>query len=110
MLGFDFLKLDGDTRIEERQDMGENFNSDESIFAFLLTTRCGGQGLNLIGADTVIIHDSDFNLQVDRQAVDRAHRIGQQKPVKVIKLVTDGTVDLDVTKISSVRQSSRGAS
>jgi len=109
VLGFSFLKMDGDTAVSERQEMVEEFNSSKSIFAFLLTTRCGGQGLNLVGADTVIIHDSDFNPQVDRQAVDRAHRIGQQKPVKVIKLVTDGTVDLDVTKISQRKAELEGS-
>ena len=109
MLGFSYLKMDGDTAVPERQEMVQEFNSSKSIFAFLLTTRCGGQGLNLIGADTVIIHDSDFNPQVDRQAVDRAHRIGQQKPVKVIKLVADGTVDLEVTKISQRKAELEGS-
>jgi len=109
MLQFSFLKMDGGTPVTERQDLVEEFNKDESIFAFLLTTRCGGQGLNLVGADTVIIHDSDFNPQVDRQAVDRAHRIGQQRPVTVIKLVSDGTVDFEVTKISQRKAELEGS-
>lgn len=109
MLQYSFLKMDGGTAVAERQEMVEEFNKDESIFAFLLTTRCGGQGLNLVGADTVIIHDSDFNPQVDRQAVDRAHRIGQQRPVTVIKLVSDGTVDLEVTKISQRKAQLEGS-
>lgn len=50
------------------------FNGSEEVFAFLLSTRAGGQGLNLTGADTVILHDSDFNPQTDRQAEDRCHR------------------------------------
>ena len=65
----------------------DTFNNDPSIFACLLSTRAGGQGLNLIGADTVIIHDMDFNPQIDRQAEDRCHRIGQRKPVTVYRYV-----------------------
>jgi hypothetical protein len=63
----------------------DTFNNDRSIVACLLSTRAGGQGLNLIGADTVIIHDMDFNPQMDRQAEDRCHRIGQQKPVTIYR-------------------------
>lgn len=65
----------------------DTFNNDTSISACLLSTRAGGQGLNLIGADTVIIHDMDFNPQIDRQAEDRCHRIGQTKPVTIYRLV-----------------------
>jgi len=70
------------------------------IFCFLLSTRAGGQGLNLTGADTVIIHDCDFNPQIDRQAVDRCHRLGQSRPVTVHRLVTAGTVDERIVQIA----------
>lgn len=60
----------------------------KGIFAFLLSTRAGGQGLNLTGADTVILHDVDFNPQIDRQAEDRCHRLGQTKSVHVYRLVS----------------------
>lgn len=73
------------TQVTERQTIVDTFNKDTSIFACLLSTRAGGQGLNLIGADTVIIHDMDFNPQIDRQAEDRCHRIGQTKPVTVYR-------------------------
>jgi len=63
-------------------------NPAKGIFAFLLSTRAGGQGLNLTGADTVILHDVDFNPQIDRQAEDRCHRLGQTKPVHVYRLVS----------------------
>ncbi|KAM1079742.1 hypothetical protein EV1_014349 [Malus domestica] len=63
--------------------MVDTFNNDTSIFACLLSTRVGGQGLNLVRADTVVIHDMDFNLQIDRQAEDHCHRIGQVKPVTI---------------------------
>ncbi|KAL8265724.1 hypothetical protein R6Q59_003068 [Mikania micrantha] len=64
------------------------------------STRAGGQGLNLTGADTVIIHDMDFNPQIDRQAEDRCHRIGQSKPVTIYRLVTKDTVDENVYEIA----------
>ena len=66
----------------------------------MLTTRAGGVGLNLTGADTVILHDSDFNPNVDRQAEDRSHRIGQTKPVHVIKLIAKDSVDEKIFQIS----------
>lgn len=73
--------------MSERQTIVDTYNTDSSIFACLLSTRAGGQGLNLIGADTVIIHDMDFNPQVDRQAEDRCHRIGQKKAVTVYRSI-----------------------
>jgi len=69
--------LDGSVRAEERFLAVQNFNDDEATFAFLLSTKAGGQGLNLTAADTVIFVDSDFNPQNDLQAAARAHRIGQ---------------------------------
>lgn len=84
----------------ERQNIVDTFNNDNSIFACLLSTRAGGQGLNLTGADTVVIHDMDFNPQIDRQAEDRCHRIGQTKPVTVYRLVTQGTVDENIYEIA----------
>ena len=62
------------------------------VFAFLLSTRAGGQGLNLTRADTVILHDVDFNPQIDRQAEDRCHRLGQQRTVVVHRLVSQYAV------------------
>lgn len=70
------------------------FNNRDSEFrVFLLSTRAGGQGLNLQVADTVIIFDSDFNPQMDEQAKDRAHRIGQKSEVKVYRLITRSIVE-----------------
>ncbi|KAL1131076.1 hypothetical protein AAG570_012313 [Ranatra chinensis] len=88
-----YLRLDGSTRSLDRQDLIDNYNEDLSIFVFLLTTRAGGIGINLTTADTVIIHDVDFNPYNDKQAEDRCHRLGQTRPVRVIRLVTEGTVE-----------------
>jgi SNF2 family DNA or RNA helicase len=65
---------------------------NSSKFVFLLSTRAGGLGINLTSADTVIIYDSDWNPQMDLQAMDRAHRIGQKNPVNVYRLITENTV------------------
>lgn len=79
--------MDGSVRAEERFVAVQNFNEDETTFAFLLSTKAGGQGLNLTAADTVIFVDSDFNPQNDLQAAARAHRIGQLRYInmKVIR-------------------------
>jgi SWI/SNF-related matrix-associated actin-dependent regulator 1 of chromatin subfamily A len=99
--GFPFVRLDGATATEERQKICDAYNEkDSSAFAFLLSTRAGGQGLNLTSADTVIIHDCDFNPQIDRQAEDRCHRLGQSKPVTVIRLVAKDTVDERIVAVA----------
>ncbi|GJN26719.1 hypothetical protein PR202_gb14674 [Eleusine coracana subsp. coracana] len=100
VIGVTYRRLDGGTPVIERQTIVDTFNNDRSIFACLLSTRAGGQGLNLIGADTVIIHDMDFNPQMDRQAEDRCHRIGQQKPVTIYRLVTKESVDENIYEIA----------
>ncbi|KAG5236737.1 protein CHROMATIN REMODELING [Salix suchowensis] len=100
VLGVTYRRLDGSTQVTDRQAIVDAFNNDTSINACLLSTRAGGQGLNLTGADTVIIHDLDFNPQIDRQAEDRCHRIGQTKPVTIYRLVTKGTVDENVYEIA----------
>jgi len=91
---FKFCRLDGTTDIYEREKMIAKFNKPNSkYFIFLLSTRAGGLGINLACADTVIIYDSDWNPQMDLQAMDRAHRIGQTKQVNVYRLVTKDTLE-----------------
>lgn len=90
----DYCRLDGSTKGEDRDDMMEEFNKPGSTkFCFLLSTRAGGLGINLATADIVILYDSDWNPQVDLQAMDRAHRIGQTKTVRVFRFISDGTVE-----------------
>lgn len=91
--GYTYIRLDGSSRISERRDMVADFQTRADIFAFLLSTRAGGLGINLTAADTVIFYDSDWNPTVDQQAMDRAHRLGQTKQVTVYRLVCEGTVD-----------------
>ncbi|KAE8452198.1 hypothetical protein EG329_001665 [Mollisiaceae sp. DMI_Dod_QoI] len=88
-----FIRIDGSTNIDERQPLIDTFRDNQDITAFLLTTKAGGTGINLMYANKVIIFDSSFNPQDDKQAENRAHRVGQQKDVEVVRLVTRGTVE-----------------
>ncbi|KAM7127436.1 chromodomain-helicase-DNA-binding protein 1-like [Ciconia maguari] len=90
--GYSYERLDGSVRGEERHLAIKNFGQ-QPIFIFLLSTRAGGVGMNLTAADTVIFTDSDFNPQNDLQAIARAHRIGQHKPVKIIRLIGRDTIE-----------------
>ncbi|KAK9836737.1 hypothetical protein WJX74_007100 [Apatococcus lobatus] len=100
-LGLSFLRLDGSTVVAERLQLCDMYNSPANgIFAMLLSTRAGGQGLNLTGADTVIMHDLDFNPQIDKQAADRCHRLGQTRLVTIHKLVVKDTVDQGIHSLA----------
>ncbi|XP_040576365.1 chromatin-remodeling ATPase INO80 isoform X2 [Lepeophtheirus salmonis] len=90
---YTFMRLDGSSKIHERRDMVADFQERSDIFAFLLSTRAGGLGINLTAADTVIFYDSDWNPTVDQQAMDRAHRLGQTKQVTVYRLICKGTIE-----------------
>lgn len=89
---YKYLRLDGNTSIASRQPMIEQFNTNSDIFMFLLTTRVGGLGVNLTGANRVLIYDPDWNPSTDVQARERAWRIGQKKDVTVYRLLTSGTL------------------
>ncbi|MGC5325393.1 SNF2 helicase associated domain-containing protein [Brevibacillus sp. SYSU BS000544] len=91
-LGIPFFYLDGQTPASERVELCNRFNDGERDL-FLVSLKAGGTGLNLTGADTVILYDLWWNPAVEQQAADRAHRIGQKNVVQVIRLVTQGTVE-----------------
>ncbi|KAK9389256.1 P-loop containing nucleoside triphosphate hydrolase protein [Lipomyces mesembrius] len=91
--GWKVCRLDGQVKQEDRKLAIENFNSNPEYRLFLLSTRAGGLGINLMSADTVVLFDSDWNPQQDLQAMDRAHRIGQTRPVIVYRLATANTVE-----------------
>ncbi|XP_064170613.1 transcription activator BRG1-like isoform X1 [Anguilla rostrata] len=91
---FQYLRLDGTTKADDRGMLLKTFNDPASqYFIFILSTRAGGLGLNLQSADTVVIFDSDWNPHQDLQAQDRAHRIGQQNEVRVLRLCTVNSVE-----------------
>lgn len=95
-----YCRIDGSIPQAERAAQIEKFNSAKgirnSIPVFLLTTRAGGLGINLTSADTVIFYDSDWNPQMDLQAQDRAHRIGQTKPVLIYRLAIAGSIEAKI--------------
>ncbi|CAM9814495.1 unnamed protein product, partial [Scytosiphon promiscuus] len=92
-----FHRIDGSTDVLDRQKQIEEFNGNPDFFVFLLSTRAGGLGINLCAADTCILFDSDWNPHQDsQQAMARCHRIGQQKPVMVYRLLTTGSVEIEM--------------
>uniref|UniRef100_A0AAV1TLC2 Uncharacterized protein n=1 Tax=Peronospora matthiolae TaxID=2874970 RepID=A0AAV1TLC2_9STRA len=96
--GHTYFRLDGATKVEKRQMLMERFNRNEKIFCFILSTRSGGLGINLTGADAVIFYDSDWNPAMDAQAQDRAHRIGQTRDVHIYRLVSEHTVEENILR------------
>lgn len=99
-----YHRLDGSTKHSDRSVSIDEFNSEGSeTFIFMLSTRAGGLGINLATADAVIIYDSDWNPQMDLQAMDRAHRIGQKKQVHVFRLVTENTIDEKIVERAEIK-------
>jgi SNF2 family DNA or RNA helicase len=101
---YNTLRLDGDTPPPLRPDLVRQFNGDPAVHCFLISTRAGGTGLNLTGADTVIFYDHDWNPANDNQAQDRAYRIGQTKPVTVYRLISQGTIEEKILHRQELKQ------
>ena len=98
--GYTYVRLDGSVKVEARQKMVDRFNLDPKIFCFISSTRCGGIGINLTGADCVIFYDTDWNPAMDKQAQDRSHRIGQTKTVHIYRLISVNTIEENIFKKS----------
>ncbi|KAL9120300.1 MAG: hypothetical protein Q9187_003143 [Circinaria calcarea] len=96
--GHRYLRLDGSTKIEQRQILTDRFNSDNRILAFILSSRSGGLGINLTGADTVIFYDLDWNPAMDKQCQDRCHRIGQTRDVHIYRFVSEYTIEANILR------------
>ncbi|ODM94276.1 DNA excision repair protein ERCC-6 [Orchesella cincta] len=90
---YNYVRLDGSTSIGSRQPLIQRFNEDPDLFVFILTTRVGGLGVNLTGANRIIIFDPDWNPSTDSQARERAWRIGQIRQVTIYRLITSGTIE-----------------
>lgn len=90
---FNYLRMDGSTHIGKRQALVDTFNEDKQYHVFLLTTKVGGLGINLTGADRVIIYDPDWNPSTDIQARERAWRLGQTKDITIYRLMTAGSIE-----------------
>lgn len=92
--GWNYARLDGGTSRAKRDYLVNQFNAPNSpFFLFIMSTKAGGQGLNLQTADTCILYDSDWNPANDLQAMARTHRIGQRKIVHVYRLISAGTIE-----------------
>ena len=98
------LRIDGSTAATQRARLADDFNSDDSVHCFLLSTKAAGTGLNLVGADTVIFYDHDWNPANDNQAMDRAYRIGQTRDVTVYRLVSKGTIEEKILERQQLKQ------
>lgn len=98
LYGYTYMRLDGSTKPEQRQILMQRFNTNPKIFLFILSTRSGGVGINLVGADTVIFYDSDWNPAMDLQAQDRCHRIGQTREVHIYRLISESTIEENILK------------
>lgn len=97
--GFEVCRIDGNVKLDDRKRQIQEFNDENSNYRiFLLSTRAGGLGINLTSADTCILYDSDWNPQMDLQAMDRCHRIGQTKPVHVYRLATAQSIEGRILK------------
>ncbi|XP_066249805.1 lymphoid-specific helicase-like [Euwallacea similis] len=99
-----YRRLDGSQNLDIRTDSIHDFNNDPNVFIFLISTKAGGVGLNLMAADTVIFYDRFWNPQVDLQAQDRCHRIGQTKPVVVYTLTAKNTIDDHIISIAEPKR------
>ncbi|CAD8141070.1 unnamed protein product [Paramecium pentaurelia] len=102
--GYTYFRMDGQCQINDRRDMVNEFQQNDKIFAFLLSTRAGGLGITLTQADAVIFYDNDWNPTMDAQATDRAHRIGRTKDVYVYRLITKGTIEERIVKRAQQKQ------
>lgn len=100
-LDISFVRLDGATRMQERQDVIDLFHRDTAISVFLLSTKAGGAGINLACANRVVVFDSGFNPQEEVQAENRAHRVGQTRDVEVVRLVSRGTIEEQILALGA---------
>jgi SNF2 family DNA or RNA helicase len=98
------LRIDGSTTANQRARLADEFNSKNEIHCFLLSTKAAGTGLNLVGADTVIFYDHDWNPANDNQAMDRAYRIGQTRNVTVYRLISKGTIEEKILERQKQKQ------
>ncbi|XP_046728087.1 SWI/SNF-related matrix-associated actin-dependent regulator of chromatin subfamily A containing DEAD/H box 1A isoform X2 [Silurus meridionalis] len=98
-LGYQYVRLDGSTPMADRIGLIDKYNTDPEMFIFLLSTRAGGQGINLASANVVILHDIDCNPFNDKQAEDRCHRMGQSRTVRVIKLISKDSIEVCMLRV-----------
>ncbi len=100
----EYLKLTGQTKVSERINLVDEFNSNQDKKLFLISLKAGGTGLNLIGADVVIHYDPWWNLSAENQATDRTYRIGQKRNVQVYKLITKNSIEEKIYELQKRKE------
>ena len=100
----DYRVINGDTKAEDRVSLSNEFNTNRRIKIMLVSLKAGGNGLNLIGADTIIHLDPWWNVASQDQATDRAHRIGQERNVEVIKLICENSIEERVVEMQNKKK------
>ena len=103
-LDIKYFKLVGDTPVNKRIEMVEDFNNNKDIKVFLISLKAGGTGLNLTSADVVIHYDPWWNVSSENQATDRAYRIGQKNSVQVYKLITSNSIEEKINKMQEQKE------
>lgn len=101
---FKFVRLDGNVTQSNRQKAINSFNQNKDVRIFLISTKAGGIGLNLIAASRVFILDPWWNYACESQAIDRVHRLGQTKPVKVVRFIVRGSIEEKILKLQERKQ------
>ncbi|SCU90937.1 LADA_0F07184g1_1 [Lachancea dasiensis] len=99
-LNINFVRLDGSTQVNDRQTLIDKFHDDDNIPVFILSTKAGGFGINLVCANHVVIFDQSFNPHDDKQAADRAHRVGQSKTVHITTLITRSSIEEKILQLA----------
>lgn len=103
LMGIKYLRMDGQTPVEARQDMIDQYHEKEELKVFLLSTKAGGFGINLAVANVVVVFDLSFNPHDDKQAEDRAHRVGQTRPVHVYRMITQDTIEENILDLANTK-------
>ena len=103
-LNIEYFKLVGNTPVNKRIEMVEEFNNNPEIKVFLISLKAGGTGLNLTSADVVIHYDPWWNVSSENQATDRAYRIGQKNSVQVYKLITNNSIEEKINKMQERKE------
>ena len=93
LYNYNYIRMDGSTTIKLRSTLIDDFNTNNEIFIMLLTTKAGGLGINLTGANRVVLFDPDWNPATDLQAQERVYRLGQTQNVTIYRLITRGTIE-----------------
>lgn len=100
---YNICRIDGTMKLDEREKHIKRFRTEDDYRIFLLSTKAGGLGINLVEADVVVVYDMDWNPQNDLQAIDRAYRIGQKRPVTVYKFICEYSIEERMSEVQKIK-------